>query len=383
MHWLPTKGRRLRRAASLPALTPVKAFLPQIGHPSRMAAPPTVTLEAKVAFLSRPEAYLPRPREVEARETNMSWVFLTPDRVYKLKKPNRRPFLDFSTIRRRRFFCEEEVRLNRRLAAETYLGVRALRHCPDGLSLGDRGRTVDWLVEMRRLDSAQMLDHRLGAGGVGAVEIEALAERLVAFYRGLAPQVADGHLYIAHLRQEQAVNRAMLSSAQFGLGDGVADALDATDAALDAATGEIEARIGAGLIVEGHGDLRPEHVWIGKPLQIFDCLEFSRPMRILDPYDEVNYLGLECELLGAGWIRWDLLGVLTARLGNPPSDRLLRAYGAFRALLRARLSVAHLLQTPVRKPAKWLPQAQRYIAQARREIVSSPCRPGRRSIPRR
>jgi aminoglycoside phosphotransferase family enzyme len=130
-------------------------------------------------------------------------------------------------------------------------------------------------------------------------------------------------------------------------------------------------RIAAGAIVEGHGDLRPEHVCVRWPIQIIDCLEFNRWMRIIDPYDEVNYLGLECEMLGAPWIRPLLHQALRRRLPLEPTPGLLALHGGFRALLRARLSIVHLREKPVRHPEKWRPLAIRYIRQAERECLSS------------
>lgn len=336
--------------------------------PVRMRRAAASDLADKVSCLASAAAYGLAADAVETRETHMSWVFLTPDRVYKLKKPLRRPFLDFSTLRRRHFFCAEEIRLNRRLAAETYLGVRPLRRDRGSYHLGGKGRVADWLVEMKRLGAGDMMDRRLADGHVGAGEIAALAGRLCDFYRSLPPQRADGRFYLSHLTGQQRINGAMLRAARLGPAD---ELVAATDAALADMLPEIEARIAAGHIVEGHGDLRPEHVWLGQPLQIIDCLEFSRPMRILDPYDEVNYLGMECELLGAGWIRQQLGHVLSLRLGHPPSPRLLAVYGAFRALMRARLSIAHLLERPVRKPEKWRPLALRYLEQARCELARS------------
>ncbi len=331
-----------------------------------------VILAGKVRFLSTANAYGLASGTVEARETRMSWVFLTAALVYKLKKPQLLPFLDFSTIRKRHFYCNEELRLNRRLAAETYLRVLPLRRGADGrYTLGGQGRVSDWLVEMKRLRQDDMLDRRIAQGRVAASETAALAHRLAAFHRSLPPLTVDGHLYPAHLAETQRINRTILLGSEFGLGDLAGDLVAQTDAALSGALPEIEARVRSGLIVEGHGDLRPEHVWLGEPLQIIDCLEFSRPMRMLDPYDEVNYLGMECDILGAGWIREQLLEALSSVFGRPPSAGLLAAYGAFRALLRARLSIAHLLETPIRKPEKWRPLALRYLEQARRELSMS------------
>jgi aminoglycoside phosphotransferase family enzyme len=118
--------------------------------------------EAKVAALRRPDAYAGRPQTVEVVETHMSWVFLTPEHAYKMKKPVRYDGLDFSTLATRRFYCSEELRLNRRLTTDVYLDVVALRADALGaLRIATAGAAVEWLVMMRRLPNDRMLDHLL------------------------------------------------------------------------------------------------------------------------------------------------------------------------------------------------------------------------------
>jgi aminoglycoside phosphotransferase family enzyme len=329
-----------------------------------------VSIEEKIRFLRDPGAHAPGTRQVEVRETHMSWLFLTGALVYKLKKPVRYPFLDFSTQALRHHFCEEELRLNRRLTRNVYLRVVALREDRAGrLSIGGEGRAIDWLVEMRQLHEEDTLERRIETGRATRDDFVKTAQVLAGFYAAQEPQIADGGAYLDHLWQEQAVNRAILKMAQLGLAEIAAGPLAAVDAALLKLAPAIEHRIARGLIVEGHGDLRPEHVFIGAPVQIIDCLEFNRAMRIIDPHDEVNYLALECEMLGARDARTLLCGFVAKRLGNEPEPRLLALYRAFRALLRARLSIAHLLETPVRKPEKWRPLALRYLEVASRESI--------------
>ena len=337
------------------------------------------TLAEKVRFLSSPSAYPHTTTNVEVKETHMSWIFLVDDRAYKLKKPVKYPFLDFSTLRRRRFYCEEEIRLNRRLAGETYLGTVPLRfERAGGLNLSGQGRIVDWLVEMKRLSPADMLDTRLIENRVTEADVREIGDLMATFYENCTPEIADGDLYLRHLDTEQAINRTVLERADLGVGNAAAPALDAVDRALETLAPVIGQRIADGFVVEGHGDLRPEHVHLGCPIQVIDCLEFNRAMRIVDPYDEINYLGLECALLGAPWIRGVLLDMLATKLGSPPDRSLLALYGGFRALLRARLCMAHLLEPPVRHPEKWKPLALSYIALAKQEI-NLPCRPGWKS----
>jgi len=337
-------------------------------------------LAEKVRCLSRPETYGSDVDRVESRETHMSWVFLTATHVYKLKKPVTRPHLDFSTLEKRRRNCEAEVHLNRRLAEDVYLGVLALRRDSAGrLMLEGDGETVDWLVHMKRLPEADMLDERIRRGRCSRADIESLANLLAGFYQAAAPEIEDGDAYLAHLRDEQPLNRAVLCSPELCVADMATPILDALDAAIPALRPTLQNRIADGKMVEGHGDLRPEHVCLNDEPRIIDCLEFDRRMRILDPFDEVNYLGLECEMLGAGWARPILLDTLEHRIGDRPQAGVMALYGTFRLLLRARLSAAHLLEAQVRTPEKWMPLTTQYLALAEREAVNLPFPTGPRS----
>ena len=131
-----------------------------------------IPLETKVAFLRRAASFPEQTAQVEAVETHMSWVFLTERHAYKLKKPVRTPFLDFSSIASRRRHCEAEVSLNRRLARGVYLDTVRLAADPAGkLQLGGKARVVDWLVKMRRLPAPVRLDVRAAMStGIGSAE---------------------------------------------------------------------------------------------------------------------------------------------------------------------------------------------------------------------
>lgn len=325
------------------------------------------TLAEKIAFLGSPAAYGGSTEKVEARETHMSWVFLADDHVYKLKKPVKYAFLDFSTLARREFFCNEELRLNRRLAPDTYLGVTALRRTASGaLTTGPKGRVVDWLVRMNRLPETEMVDNLIRTGRLDKADVVGIGHLLASFYRECEPQIADGNAFPDNLAEQQEGNRALLLRGEFGVSQLAAGPLEMVKTGLSRLAPAITARIREGRIVEGHGDLRPEHVCLTTPPQIIDCLEFNRSLRIVDPYDEAGYLGLECEAAGAAWVRPLLLDTLAADLGGRPAPQLIALYGAARMLLRARLCVAHFLEKPVRHPEKWQPLARRYLEIATR-----------------
>ncbi len=332
----------------------------------------------KVRFLSQPEAYGPDVELVEVRETHMSWVFLTERHVYKLKKPVTYPHLDFSTIEKRRRNCEAEVRLNRRLSDNVYLGIVALRRDARGLHLAGEGEIVDWLVHMNRLPEADMLDRRIADGRLERADIEKLAHLLADFYARTPAETDEA--YLDHLAREQPINRSVMELPELGFRETALPLLDGLDRAIKALRPALEARIAAGCMVEGHGNLRPEHVCLNDSPQIIDGLEFNRRMRIIDPFDEVNYLGLECEMEGAAWVRPALLEVLARRIDQRPEPAVMALYGTFRMMLRARLSAAHLLEDHIRKPDKWRPQTFAYLALAEREAVNLPSPADRTAI---
>jgi aminoglycoside phosphotransferase family enzyme len=340
---------------------------------------------APLRFLQSPAAHLGHAgavQAVETIETHMSWVFLAGEHVLKMKKPVRYPFLDFSTLAAREFDCREELRLNARLAPGVYLGLMALQERDGGLALVPEsalpaaGRTVDWLVLMRRLPAARMLDRLIAAGQATPGEIDALAGVLADFYRRAPAAGVTPPEHVARFQREQAINRELLLHPAFGL-PGAAAALDALDVALARHAPLLLARAAGGHVVDGHGDLRPEHVCLLQPPVVIDALEFNAALRAVDPFEELAFLGLECEMAGAAWIGPRLLAACAAALGNAPPATLLHLYVAYRAQLRARLALAHLLEPQPRTPLKWTPLAQRYLQRslAALERLRSPSAP--------
>jgi hypothetical protein len=168
---------------------------------------PDLGIGAKLAFLARAEAYPEASERVEVLETHMSWVFLTERFAYKLKKPVRYEFLDFRTIPARRHYCEEEIRLNRRLAPETYLRLVPLTMGRDGkLCLGGFGEPVDWLVKMYRLPRKRMLDQAIANRSVREPQIRGVALFLAEFYRDAAPVAMTPRAYRERLNSEVTAN---------------------------------------------------------------------------------------------------------------------------------------------------------------------------------
>ncbi len=326
-----------------------------------------VRLTAKVAFLRRPDSYPAGVSLVEAIETHMAWVFLAGERAYKLKKPVRYPFLDFSTLDARRHLCLEEVRLNRRLSPHVYLGTMSLTADDDrNLHLGGDGEPVEWLVVMRRLPRERMLDAALAAGRSSDARVEPVARLLADFFANAPPEPQQPEAYLARLREDVAENRSELlahvSRDQQARVRSVARGLEAflrRDAAL------LADRVRHGKVVEGHGDLRPEHVFLGPPPAVIDSIEFNRSFRILDPADELSFLGLELERLEAPGTGALFLRVYRERTGDNPPERLLAFYAAHRGLLRAKIAIWHLTDD-VPDPYTWVRRCATYLKLAAR-----------------
>lgn len=335
-------------------------------------APRTIGFADKVDFLSVPAHYPTHPARVEVRETHMSVVFLTDTEVYKLKKPVRYPFLDFSTLAAREADCRAEVALNSRLAPGVYRGVVALTRSDDGpLSLDGAGTVIDWLVRMRRLPADRMLDRMIATGRLQLNDVSALGERLADFYAHQPRVELTGDAFVATLAREHRQNMELLTQPRFALDR---DELRRIGVAVDAFfTDEHEvlrARVTQGRVVDGHGDLRPEHVCLDRLPVIIDCLEFNRSLRLVDWADEIAFLGLECALLGAAWVGPAVQASIEAHLDDPVPPRLTNFYTALRACLRARLAVAHLLEPAPRDGARWLPRARTYLRAAAASCIA-------------
>lgn len=324
-------------------------------------------LAAKVAFLSRRESYPEPTRQVETIRTHMSVVFLTDRHAWKLKRPVRTGYLDYRSVAARRRQCAEEVRLNRRFAPDVYLGVVPLRMDRGGvLRLEGNGRIVDWLVRMRRLPSDRMLDRMIRAGSATEADVSRAVGALWRVYRQCRPVAMPAQDYTMRLARAIAAYRRALAKPAWGLPfDTYAPTCTALSRALRSLAPLLATRVAEGHIVEGHGDLRPEHICLLPKPRIIDCLEFSRDFRIVDVADELGYLGLECERLGTPAFTRAIFAAYARHSGDVPPPALVHFYQALRACLRAKLALAHLDDPGPHDAAAWTAMAHAYLLFAR------------------
>ena len=324
-------------------------------------------LGAKVAFLSLPASYPEPTSQVDTVETHMSWVFLTDRHAWKLKKPVRSHDVDFTLEFARRLNCGEELRLNRRLSDDVYLDIVPLLLDAGGrLRLAGDGRAIDWLVKMRRLPAARMLDCLILGGLATSQDVQRVVTRLARFYRDSAPVAVAGAAYRDEFAKGIAENLRELSIPAYGLSAELIAAIAMQQRGLLEQWPELlDERARAGRIIEAHGDLRPEHICLEGAPQIIDCLEFSRALRILDPADELAFLALECERLGAPAFAATIFETYAEVTDDVPPAPLLAFYRSYRACVRAKLAIRHLDDPTPREPSKWAVHAQNYLQLAR------------------
>lgn len=259
--------------------------------------------------LLRPEAYPHPVTNVETRETHISRLYFAADRVYKVKKPIRLPFLDYTSLKSRRRFCEEEVRLNRRLADETYLGVVAITRNEDGhIRVGGRGEVLEYAVEMRRLPARRMLDALLEVGEVDNALLDRLVERLVEFHAAAAsgPGISEHAvpsavraLVLGNLQELEAM--ACNGWARDGLltTERCTHLVEWTNCFVHANEELLQSRVANERIREGHGDLHTGNICVlDDRLVIYDCIEFRPAWRCLDVAAELAFLCMDLDLRG-------------------------------------------------------------------------------------
>lgn len=326
-----------------------------------------VTADALITFLSDPHSYPDTTGKVEVRDTHMSRVFLTDRYAYKLKKAVRRDFLDYSTPEARHEHCRAEIRLNRRLAASIYLGVVPICLNQDGrLQLYGSGKPIDWLVHMKRLPQEQLLDNALSDDELTPAKLDPVMRLLARFYRESEPVDMAADRYLARLceqlRADTDILREQVDNRQ-------RSRIDRTTATLEQYLANEHKLLSerARRVVEGHGDLRPEHVYVGTPPAVIDCIEFSREFRINDPLDELAFLDMECRRLHNDWIGTAFIDTYCSIADDFAPHSLLAFYRSRRALLRAKLTLWHLDDHPP-DPERWRHKAGEYL-----ELAWSDC----------
>ncbi len=292
-----------------------------------------------VAALTDPGIYPHAVDRVELVETHISWVFLAGDRVYKVKKPVDLGFLDFTTLERRRFFCEEEVRLNRRLTHDVYMGVVELNG-RDAIAFGGPGPTRDVAVMMKRLPHDRMLDELVRRGAAEPELVEELG-RIVARFHAAAPtggEIDDlGSLSTVSANWNENFAQTARLPPEVLPEEWRRTLSSWVRAFMGREAQRFADRVAAGRIRDCHGDLQAQHVCCTEQIQIFDCIEFNHRFRYGDVAGEIAFLAMDLDRLGRPDLALRFLNAYLDASGDYDAVPLLDFYRAYRAFVRGKV----------------------------------------------
>lgn len=309
-----------------------------------------------VEHMTRPDFYPHLPRTVELLQTHISFVFIAGDYVYKVKKPVNFGFLDFTTLEKRQFYCEEELRLNKRLAPNIYLDVAPITRDEQGrLALDGSKDVVDYAVRMKKIPQDTMLKNLLARGKADAQIMDAVAQKIARFHQEAETGgVIDEMGSIKTIRRNHEENFAQtekyvdvtIPAYQYRF------IKDYVERFLDVKKPLLEKRIADHKIRDCHGDLHLEHICIADEIIVFDCIEFNDRFRMSDVAAEVAFLTMDLDYNGYPSQAQEFAQAYLKYSGDADMCSLLNFYRCYYAYVRGKVISFRLDQ-------KEIPEAER------------------------
>ncbi|MBN2332397.1 MAG: AAA family ATPase [Deltaproteobacteria bacterium] len=305
-------------------------------------------LPPMITDLLRPDRYDPVPENIELLQTHISWVIIADQLVYKIKKPVDFGFIDYSSLEQRHHFCQEELRLNRRLSRDVYLRVEPIVKRENGFFYGGSEQPVEYAVVMQRLPEDRMMKQLLARGELRPEHLQQLAEMLAAFYRQ-ARVIGDGTF--GTLETVSFNIRENFEQTEKYLGKSLTEAdyrriIDFNEQFFREHEDLFGRRVEQGMVKECHGDLHMEHIcFAGDHIDIYDCIEFNDRFRLIDVMADVAFLAMDLDYHN----RHDLAALFLKEFGRCFGDeeglKLLPLYKCYRAYVRGKV-ISFLLDDP-------------------------------------
>ena len=309
---------------------------------TQTAASPAEEQGALINALRDPACYPHAVDRITLIETHISFVLLTGPYAYKIKKAVNLGFLDFTTPELRHFFCEEELRLNRRLAPRLYLDIVPIGGMPHKPKLGTESDAFEFAVKMRQFAQEGLLDRVLSHGGLTAEHVDAIAATVAAFHQRIESAQPDqdygGASNIGSaMRQNFVQIRTLLDT------PAERDSLTLIEtwslAQHEALLPVFAQRHGHGFIRECHGDLHLGNIaLVNGEIQVFDCIEFNPNLRWIDVINEIAFLVMDLDEHGRPDFAWRFLNAYLQETGDYAGLRLLNYYQIYRAMVRAKVA---------------------------------------------
>lgn len=293
-----------------------------------------------IQALLEPEAYPNLPGRVELRQTQMSYIFLADDYVYKIKKPVDFGFLDYTTLEKRQFYCQKEVELNRRLCPHTYLGVVTITNDNGRITIGGKGEVEEYAVKMRRLPYEAMMDVLLAANRVTPPMVAEVAATLAEFHKKAATNETISAFGIIEAVTQNAEENFTQTEKYIGVTisrDTYQRIKAYTEGFIKANAPLFHKRVAEGRIRDCHGDLHAAHICFFNGVSIYDCIEFNDRFRYCDVASEIAFLAMDLDQ----YKRTDLSDSFVAAYIEKSHDeelrQLLNFYKCYRAYVRGKV----------------------------------------------
>ena len=301
-------------------------------------------------------------------ETHISWVLLTDNYAFKIKRPVKYSFLDFSTPEKREYFCREELRLNRRIEPDMYLNVLPVT---ENLGIDDKDtsdKTIDFAVQMKRMDNSKEMDRLLVKDVVSEEQINKLAKKIASFHKEApviknAFRTQESHEKFADIeKQIHFISEKLKDGSEQKVKDAVRKSFDY----LNAARSYSNERVINGFIRDCHGDLNARNIFLYDDPVIFDCIEFNKDYRQIDIMNEIAFLCVDIDFFG----KEDLSELFYEKYlqyseleDDSESRKLFHYYKSYRASVRAKVTLisAQKKQEENRDYQKELKDAEKYI----------------------
>ncbi len=323
-------------------------------------------MESLAEALSRPEAYPHTTGKIEVVETHISWIFLTDLWAYKVKKTLDLGFLDFSTLQKRHHYCNEELRLNRRLCPELYHSVVPVVRSENSFLMDREGEIVDYAVKMVRFERTMELDRMLSEKRLNAEHIDTLARMIAGFHTSLPAAPAESgfghpdHLIKPILHNFTSMEPIATSEDEIKRLEFIREWSKREHQRLYP---QFMGRKSGGFIRQCHGDMHTGNmVWWKERIFIFDCIEFNENLSIIDVISDLAFLFMDLEHGGEKKLAWRLLNKYLTETGDYDALPLLRFYLVYRAMVRAKVTAIRYAQTSVKgETNKILEEHRSYI----------------------
>ncbi len=317
-------------------------------------------------FLLNPESYSFPVSDIQNIETHISNVFLTGDFVFKFKKQVKFPFLDFSTLEKRKHFCEREVKLNKRLSPEIYLGTGFVGE-QDGKLFFNSGTPVEYFVKMKQLSQENKMDVLLDNKNVSQENMKELAEKISSFHSAAEaiqtglygnPKRVWGDIENLSIIQEVISSDKEMSSA-------ITSILEASKKFIDSNKDLFEERVSSGFVRVCHGDLHAANIFLDDKVNVFDCIEFNEDFMNIDTANDIAFLLMDLEFRGRKDLADCFLEEYVSLSGDKQALSLLSLYKCYRANVRAKVAGLRAMQVEGEEKRKALEECKSYLSLAK------------------